>query len=386
MTTERTTCRVCDSTLLQSVLDLGNQPLANRLLTDEQLEWQEPDFPLHMVRCATCGHCQLTHVVDPKVLYHDYPYASGHSEGWHQHSKALAQEIGEKYPGGNVLDIAANDCTLLSYCRDRGLDPYGVEPARNLDGGDIPVCRDFWSAQVARTVPGPFSVIVAQNVFGHVDDARGFMEGAALALKADGTFIIECPWSLDLLRFCRWDTIYHEHVSYWGVMPLWRLAKQVGLRVAHVRCFPRLHGGTVRYYLRRDTGIATEAVHALSWAECQLPRGLLSEFEPAVAVQLNYWRKYFAETTKAVAGYGASAKSSTFLNALPERPTMVGIFDDAPQKQGLYTPGWHFPILKPTADTMAAAEELISFAPNWPLEEKAAALGFRGDVRALWRP
>jgi SAM-dependent methyltransferase len=386
--TERKTCRACDGTDLASVLDLGNQPLANRLLTEEQLEWQEPDFPLHMVRCTQCGLCQLTHVVDPEVLYRNYAYESGHSPGWHAHCEALAEEITQRDAGGAVLDIAANDGTLLRHCFGRGHPVVGVEPARNLATGELPIYQEFWSPELADKIVGihgRFEFIVAQNVFGHVDDARGFLQGIARALAPDGVAIIECPWVVDLIKHRRWDTIYHEHLSYWGLAPLTRLAKEVGLPVNDIRLFPGLHGGTMRYYLNHRAWDWAPSTYSTYRLESEFPGDDFDRFTASVKDEIRYWNEYLQNPLgRGLAGYGASAKASTFLNALPDRPKLVGIFDDNPRKHRLYTPGWHFPILKPTPTVMMACDEIINLAPNWPLEERAKSLGFTGEVKQLW--
>lgn len=380
-----TACRVCDGTSMQSVLDLGHQPLANRLVSQEQLESVEVTYPLHLVRCNRCSHFQLTHTVDPEILYHDYPYASGHSEGWHTHSKALAEEIAALYPSGDVLDVAANDCTLLGWCHSLGLSVIGVEPARNLGTKGLPVVREFFSLATAeRCLNGPYQAVVAQNVFGHVDDPRDFLAGVARVLSEGGVAIIECPWIVDLLRSCRWDTVYHEHLSYWGVTTLERAAKAAGLCVNGVKYFPELHGGTMRYYLsHKPNWVGNHGVYEIACSEALIPMGGIYRFQEQHERSIYEWSRYFLKNTKVLAGFGASAKSATFLNAFKVRPPLTCIFDDSPLKQGLYTPGWHYPIVKPT-DMISEAEELINLAPNWPLEERARALGFAGEVKNLW--
>jgi len=381
---ERKDCRACGSTDLVSVLDLKDQPLANRFLTRQQLAKPEPRYPLHMVRCARCGLCQLTHVVDPEVLYRDYAYQSGFSEGWLQHCGALAVELAERYPGGSVLDVAANDGSLLRACRGRGLRVQGVDPARNLDHGDLPITREFWPVDLGER----FDVIVAQNVFGHVDDARGFLQGIAGALQEGGVAIIECPWLVDLIRHCRWDTIYHEHLSYWGLCPLLRLAREVGLQAEKVWVYPDLHGGTMRVYLKQgsDDLFGSWGVKDMAQEEGRrLTEDAFLEFGLKASVQRNQWADYF-RSARGVAAYGASAKFNTLLNALPERPPLMGIFDDNPSKWDRYTPGWHIPVLCPSIMSFASIQELLVGAPNWisVIEPKARELGFTGRVKSVW--
>jgi SAM-dependent methyltransferase len=372
-------CRACDGTDLQSVLDLGNQPLANRFVTEEQCEWQEPDYPLHLVRCLTCGLAQLDTVVDPKVLYGpSYPYRSGYSEGWRKHCEALAEEIG---PGKAVLDIGCLDGVLLQACHAHGSIGMGCDPS-----GTQPFVQQKLFDHDTR-FPQPFDVIVAQNVFGHVDDAKGFLEGVAENLAPHGQCIIEVPWVVPMVCEGRWDTIYHEHLSYWGFVPLKRLAKQVGFRVRGATYFPDLHGGTLRYRLIHDDGCFSQAnIHAV--VEKRLTDDDWGRFAIRAMGDIKRWDAYLQNPQRrAIAAYGASAKLNTFLNALPNRPSIIGVFDDNPAKWNLYTPGWHLPVLKPTEATMREVEVLLIGAGNWhdELEAKAEALGFKGEVVSLWR-
>jgi SAM-dependent methyltransferase len=361
------------------VLDLGNQPLANRFVTEEQCEWQEPDFPLHLVRCLTCGLAQLTVVVDPKILYGpSYPYRSGYSEGWREHCRALAEEIG---PDKHVLDIGGLDNVLFdacthNYCIVAGCDPSSPSPhvRKELFGRD--------------TRLGKFDVIVAQNVFGHVDDAKGFLQGVAENLRPDGQCIIEVPWVVPMVCEGRWDTIYHEHLSYWGVTPLHVLANSIGLNVAALKHFPQIHGGTMRFTLQRQ-GTDRQIIYQFGAEgdEAQITDADWQRFGDRAYRDIRHWDEYLQNPQrKAIAAYGASAKLSTFLNALPRRPSIIGVFDDNPTKWNLYTPGWHLPVLKPTKMTMRETDVLLIGAPNWrnEIQDKAEALGFSGEIVSLW--
>jgi SAM-dependent methyltransferase len=367
-------CRACDGTDLQSVLDLGNQPLANRFVTEEQCEWQEPDFPLHLVRCLTCGLAQLDTVVDPKILYGpSYPYRSGYSEGWKQHCEELAEEVAKR--DAWVLDIGCLDGVLLDEFKRRGCFTVGCDPSATQLG----TVRESFDRN---TRLGCFDVIVAQNVFGHVDDAKGFLEGVAENLAPDGQAIIEVPWVVPMVCEGRWDTIYHEHLSYWGVGSFTTVAHSAGLWLHRIREFPDIHGGTVRFYLKRtpdpDSPVVCERITADDWGR----------FAIRAMGDIKRWDAYLQNPQRrAIAAYGASAKLNTFLNALPNRPSIIGVFDDNPSKWSLYTPGWHLPVLKPTEATMREVEVLLIGAGNWhdELEAKAEALGFKGEVVSLWR-
>lgn len=379
----RHTCRACCSDDLRSVLDLGNQPLANAFLTADQLKQPEMRLPLHLVRCGQCGLGQLTHVVDPEVLYGPkYPYRSGYSEGWVLHCHDLAEEIG---PGQRVLEIGCLDGVMLRHCRDNGCEVMGVDPSTPRDV-EFPVDRHLFTA-VTRL--GTFDIITAQNVFGHVDDARGFLEGVKANLAPEGTAIIECPWVVDLVQRGEWDTIYHEHLSYWGLQSLARVARRAGLSVKKVKRFPHLHGGTMRYYLGHADVVQMFASSLCEvWlAEDGLDDKAWADFEHNAQCDISTWSYFLSEqTSKKVAAYGASAKGNTLLNALTQRPHISVIYDDNPAKQGLYTPGWHIPVYTPDPG-LASVQELIILTPNWGAEiaDKARSLGFTGHTWTAWR-
>jgi SAM-dependent methyltransferase len=380
-----TECRACEGTDLQSVLNLGKQPLANRFLTDAQLDEPEPTYPLHLVRCLTCGLCQLDTVVDPDILYnHDYPYRSGYSDGWKMHCASLAAEV--VGPGTKVLDIGCLDGVFLESCRWLGGEILGIDPsAPEPNDYSVPELFDatfHWRHK--------FDVIVAQNVFGHVDDAKGFLEGVAANLAPNGQAIIECPSAVDMVCAGRWDTIYHEHLSYWTSKSVAPLVRRAGLRVEKVAYFPEIHGGTVRYYLRHGSSGEFEIAEG-AWGQVFEANKLSADDYGRFAIRaygdMKRWDKYLQNPQrKSIAAYGASAKLSTFLNALPNRPSIVGVFDDNPTKWNLYTPGWHFPVLKPTAVTIRETEVLLVGASNWKaeIETKAQALGFTGEIVSLW--
>jgi hypothetical protein len=217
-------------------------------------------------------------------------------------------------------------------------------------------------------------------VFGHVDDAKGFLEGVAENLAPHGQAIIEVPWVVPMVCEGRWDTIYHEHLSYWGPSQISRVAAMAGLDVERVSYFPDIHGGTIRCYLsRRPVGLIDyENITDDDW----------QRFAIRAMGDIERWDAYLQNPQrKAIAAYGASAKLNTFLNALPHRPSIIGVFDDNPSKWNLYTPGWHLPVLKPTEATMREVEVLLIGAGNWhdEIERKAEALGFKGEVVSLWR-
>lgn len=392
---EHTHCRVCGSQHLETYLDLGVQPLANAFRKPEDTS-PELTAPLVLARCLDCGLSQLRHVVDRDVLYRHYLYESGHSEGWKLHCADLAAEVRQLTSGDDIVcDVACNDATFLKMCHGMDIPCYGVEPALNLNTGMIPVIRDYWSSTLASNLaryPGRPNVIVAQNVLGHVDEPMDFLRGIAEALAEGGVAIIECPHIIPLLENGAFDTIYHEHLSYWSLKPLVSAARQAGLAVIDVKMFPELHGGTCRYYLSHALGLpSSKDVQSMREQEAAtLTPGAYTDFGRIVKHTLGRLSRVLKEYAPVYA-YGASAKSTVLLNALkaadPEwcSCNITAVFDDTPGKQGMWTPGLGLPILAPF-DNMSQVGALLITAQNWKdqILEKARARGFNGTVITPW--
>ena len=375
----RTTCRGCESVELLSVLDLGFQPLANGF-RDPADDGPEERFPLHLVRCRSCELVQLSAVVSPDEIYgQQYAYRSGYSSGWSEHCHALAKEIGRK----RVLDVGCLDGVMLRHCRDNGCEVMGFDAS--APRSEMHIQREMFGRETRFQV-GQFDVLIAQNVFGHVDDAEGFLLAARHAISSDGMIVIECPWIVDLVDGVRWDTVYHEHLSYWGVRALMRLAQAAQLEISATKYFPAIHGGTMRYYLRhRRAGVVDPAVYE-RWRDEEMDVFDWSRFQEQAEAQIRRWTAELSDTSKRIGIYGASAKLNTFLNALSVRPSIDAIYDDNPGKIGKVTPGHRFPVVKPTTHAFGMIDLLLIGASNWrtEIEEKARDLGFRGEVRTLW--
>lgn len=393
---EHTPCRVCGSAQMETYLDLGVQPLANAFRKPDDMS-PELTAPLVLARCLDCGLSQLKHVVDRDVLYRHYLYESGHSEGWKRHCAELAAEIATIAPGGLVCDIACNDGVLLRECGERGLRGIGVDPAQNLASGDIPVVREYWDSKLASSPAiGAQDVIVAQNVLGHVDDVIDFLQAISIVLKQDGMAILECPHVIPLLENGAFDTVYHEHLSYWSLLPLKHAAERAGLAVVDVKMFPEIHGGTCRYYVChseqadiRRTNFSS-MLPLLKQEEEALTPCAYADFGRVVKHTLGRLSRVLKEHAPVYA-YGASAKSTVLLNALKAHDpewcscNITAVFDDTPGKQGMWTPGVGLPILAPF-DDMSQVGALLITAPNWKdqILEKARARGFNGTVILPW--
>lgn len=371
-------CRLCDSTQLVQALDLGQTPLANELDGTEL-------FPLVVNRCTDCGHHQLSIAVSASRLWGpNYPYQSGTSPVFRKHLEALADEVAALKPGGRVLEIASNDGTLLEMLAGRGLHAVGIDPSGpnigpNSEGQTRPV---RWRAERASwPPPGELplrihDVILALNVFAHVDDLHSFTAAVKEALAPDGVFIVEVGDQQAVTRRGHFDTVYHEHMSYhdaWSLEPFFR---RHGLRIVETHRNSS-QGGTLRLFLgHADASSETGPNHAASMASL---RPVIDSRAAALRKALN---KLF-QRDEMVCIYGAPAKLTTLLYAtgLQSMPFNC-VADDNPRKVGRTTPGNHIPIV--SAEDMLAREPDAILVAAWnffdDIRDKLRRLGFAGDI------
>lgn len=380
-----TSCRACGSGELEQYLDLGFQAPANAL---RKLGDDSPEFtpPLSVSWCSACGLSQLDQVVDPKILYTNYPFRAGVSPGWQRHCAMLM--ISLESPGRKFLiDIGSNDGTLLKEAVERHWKVLGIDPEPI---GSLPSIEGFWSSGMARRIArlhGQADVVTATNVFGHVDDAKDFLEGMALVLKPHGVGIIECPHIFPLLEHTAFDTIYHEHLSYWSLRPLELLAESVGLKIVDVRMYSELHGGTMRYMLApgdSKTHINTSVTGLRVLESAHFKEGIKPYREFATRIQTNIAEigsALIAERSAGhhIWGYGASAKGHVLLQAIGlSTPQIECIVDDTEAKWGLATPGTHIPITSAERLSEPDILMLLSWNNAGDLKTKARARGFKG--------
>jgi novobiocin biosynthesis protein NovU/D-mycarose 3-C-methyltransferase len=347
-------CRCCGSADLEPVLDLGRQPLANSYLREPA---ELPAYPLGLVVCRSCAHAQLGVVVDPGLMFSHYLYVSGTSRTLREHFAGLAREaLAWAGPGRRrVLDLACNDGTLLEAFRREGCEARGVDPASNLvalaRAKGLDVTEGYWP-QASAALGGPFDLITAANVLAHVADTAAFLEAALGSLATGGAVVLEFPYCREMVLRCEWDTIYHEHLSYFLVGPLLRLIGGLGAFVSHLRQVP-VHGGSLRLALRPGTG--GHCAGALALADAERRDGLhepgtYRHFARKVGEncrRLNELVGSLAASGRKVVGYGASAKGNTLLNRCPL--PLAYIVDDNPLKHGWLTPGRLIPIRPPGA-------------------------------------
>jgi SAM-dependent methyltransferase len=389
---------VCHGKLLARVLSLGAQPLANAFLREKELVRPEPTFPLDVYFCRTCFFLQLCDVVSPEVLFRDYMYASSTSEAFAAHFRALAEDVAKRFeltPNSLVVDIGSNDGILLRPFKEKGIRVLGIEPAANIarmaQERGIETLVEFFGERVAEEVVktrGLARVVTATNVFAHVDGLEGFVEGVKALMEDEGVFIIEVPYLGDLVVQNLFDTIYHEHLSYFSMNPLTVLFGRLGMEVFDVQHVPS-HGGSLRVFIKKTgTGIpVTGAVGAFRARDEQL--GLYAaetyeEFGRRVdenrRALVGLLRSVRSEGCR-IAGYGAAAKGNVLLNYFGiGRDILEYIVDDSELKQGLFTPGTHIPIVSVERLKVAPPDYVLILAWNFaePIMKKLESFRERG--------
>jgi SAM-dependent methyltransferase len=372
------TCRSCGAAGIEVVLRLGRMPLANALLTSEQLAEPEATYPLDMAFCPTCTLVQITETVPPEDLFSDYLYFSSFSDTMLQHARELVERlIRSRGLGGDnlVVEVASNDGYLLQYYPRHGIPVLGIEPAANVarvarEERGIPTLCNFFGEEVARQLRERgerADVIHAHNVLAHVADLNGFVRGLHLLLKDSGLAVIEVPYVRDLIERCEFDTIYHEHLCYFSLTALDRLFRRHGLVPVDVERVP-IHGGSLRLFLGQERGPERQAESVRRVLQDEAAWGV-----DRLAVYRDFGAKIgrlreelvgllhdLKAEGKRIAVYGASAKGSTLLNYFGiGREVLDFVVDRSPVKQGRYTPGTHLPICAP--------EKLLDALPDYVL-------------------
>src|SRR5690606_11145454 len=249
-------CRLCGSEKLSSIIPLGMQPLANRLLKTEALSQTEPQYNLEVLLCEMCGLAQLKDLVPPEELFSLYHYYSSNSETMLESAKNLTHKMMEKLePDSFIVEIASNDGYLLKNYVENKIRVLGIEPAQNIaefaTATGIPTLCEFFSAELAMSLVKDYpkaDMIHANNVMAHVPDIHSFVKGLSVLLAAKGTITIEVHYFLDLVQKLEFDTIYHEHVYYFAIKPLQAIFKEYGLEIYDIEKLA-IHGGSLLLFI-----------------------------------------------------------------------------------------------------------------------------------------
>jgi SAM-dependent methyltransferase len=365
----RDTCRACGGRNLRRFLSLGPTPLANAFLRSPDEFAGEAHYPLDVYFCVTCSLVQLLDVIDPEVLFRDYIYVTGTSDTMAAHNTAYATALADLLrltAGDLVVEAGSNDGSLLACFRGHGVRTLGVEPAGNIAAlarergiETLNLFFDTQAAQQIRASHGPAKAVLANNVLAHVDEPVSFLRGCRTLLAAGGLVVIEAPYLGELLARLEYDTIYHEHLSYFSITALVHLFQEAGLAIVRIDRVP-VHGGSLRVYgaaweeqgghagdvraaaaMEQDAGLAAFARYQRFADEIAQHRRELCALLEALDAE-----------GKTIAGYGAPAKGNTLLNYCGIGTNLLPYtVDKSPLKVGRWTPGMHLPVL-PVATLM----------------------------------
>jgi SAM-dependent methyltransferase len=356
-------CRFCKSPLRYTFVDLGMSPLCESYLTLDQLNRLEPFYPLHVQVCEACYLVQLEAYVSAEHIFTEYAYFSSYSDSWLKHSSDYVQMISERLGLGAdslAVELASNDGYLLQYFIEKGIPALGVEPAVNVakaaEQRGVPTLVKFFGCQTAREMVRrgqAADLVIANNVLAQVPDLNDFVGGIRIVLKPRGVATLEFPHLVRLMEENQYDTIYHEHFSYFSLITVEKIFAAHGLVLFDIDEIPT-HGGSIRIYLRHANDATKPMRQAVvTLRERELAAGLdRIETYATFAEQVAESKRALLELLiglrrqgKRVAGYGAPGKGNTLLNYCGIRTDFLEFtVDRNPYKQGRFLPGTHVPI------------------------------------------
>jgi len=359
-------CRFCRAPLEHTFCDLGMSPFSNAFLTADQLNAVEPFYPLHAYVCRSCFLVQLQVFQSPEQIFSDYAYFSSYSDSWLAHANAYAGQMTQRFglgPASQVVEIASNDGYLLQYFKSRGIPVLGIEPAANVAAAaaakGISTVVKFFGTQSAAELAAASrhaDLLIGNNVLAHVPDLNDFVAGLGLLLKPSGIVTMEFPHLLRLMEETQFDTIYHEHFSYFSFTTVARVFAHHGLTLFDVEELPT-HGGSLRIYAchaANTFAAVTDRVTELKRREARAGLGRIetySGFGERVKETKRALLEFMISARrqgKRLAGYGAAAKGNTLLNYCGIRGDFLDyVVDRNPHKQHRFLPGTHVPVLPP---------------------------------------
>lgn len=360
-------------------LQLAPSPIADDYVSPDRIDERQELFPLDLYKCRSCDHVQLLDVVDPDLLFANYTYRTSVSLGLVEHFRAYATSLVESVgaaPGSLVVDVGSNDGTLLRFFKVHGMRVLGVDPAREIGraAGEsgVETLPAYFTTELARSMRderGRATIVTANNVFAHADDLGGVADGVCELLAADGVFVFEVSYLVDILQRDLFDTVYHEHLCYHSVRPLDGFFRSHGMQLIDVqpiaskggsiRGFAQLSGGPRRVETSVQAYIALEEEHGMNSLEPL--RAMGRRIESNKHALLGRLAEFRAQG-QTLAGYGASATVTTLLYHFELNELLEFIVDDNPSKQGTFSPGRHLPVYSSDALFELGADDVVVLA------------------------
>lgn len=381
-------CRICNSTNLVDVINLGEQPIPNGFLKKNDLNKKSPKYPLAVVFCENCSLMQLEYLVNPQVMFRNYLYIPSTSKTRVNYFKQMAKEVievGKIKKNSLIIDIGSNDGSLLNCFKNIDMRILGIDPAENLVKiailNGIDTILGYFDSDLANNVVkrfGKAKAITATNVIAHIQNLHEVIKGGELLLDDNGIFVMHFPYLYDLIKNNLFDTIYHEHLSYFSVKSLLALAEKSKLEIFDIHKSD-LDGGSLRVFWKKrsNTKLKVEngLIEKLLLEEKKFGLHSIKEYK-AFAKRVEKLKKdtvfklkKLKNEKKTIVGYGAAAKANVLLNYFGIDNKIIDYFvDSTPYKQGLYTPGSHIPIYSEDKIYETNPDYVLIFAWNFSKE------------------
>jgi SAM-dependent methyltransferase len=396
MTGATAQCRFCGTALRHTLVDLGMSPLCESYVSPEKANQMEPFYPLHVYVCDRCFLAQLEQYVSPEEIFTEYAYFSSYSDSWLEHAKRYTDTIVERLKLGRastVMELASNDGYLLQYFVQKGIKAIGVEPAANVaavaEKKGVPTVVKFFgreSSQELAAKYGQVDLLIGNNVLAQVPDINDFVGGMKTILKPDGVITMEFPHLMRLMDENQFDTIYHEHFSYFSFIAAEKIFAHHGLALFDVEELPT-HGGSLRIYGRHDSDkskpVGERAVqmrkreHDAGFSRMETYRNFEEQVKETKRKLLEFLIGARRQG-KTVVGYGAPGKGNTLLNYCGIRSDFIDYtVDRNPYKQGKFLPGTRIPILHPDKISETKPDYLFILPWNFKDEIMAQMSGIR---------
>jgi SAM-dependent methyltransferase len=380
-----TGCRSCGGRLTVTMADLGLQPASNAFITSPAAAHEEKRYPLRAKVCESCKLVQLDYDVAPQELFGNYVYFSSYSDDWLAHAKGYCEMARRRFGLGAeslVVELASNDGYLLKNFIGMGVPVLGIDPSGTVAAAaekiGVPTLVEFFGESLAKNLVADgrqADLIIANNVLAHVPLLNDFVAGIALLLKPDGTVTIEFPHLLELIEHVEFDTIYHEHYSYFSLYAIEQVFHRHGLRLYDAEQLPT-HGGSLRIYAAHSNRADLEDSAMLRKLRAEESAAGLADLATYLrfAERVDNCRRSllaFLATAKreakTVAAYGAAAKGNTLLNFCGVTPADISqVADRNPHKQSKFLPGTHIPVVSPEA-LLQARPDYVLILP-WNLQ------------------